>query len=251
MKGNLRMRDIDEYSNNYLELPFENYQVNYRRKKLLEIIKRYKHKKILEIGCGIRPLFMDIDDFEEMTIVEPSMKFLEHVKINDKKREKINIINGLLEDKVNVLKNRNYDFIVVSNLLHEVEEPKLMMENLLVLCVNNTVVHINVPNAFSLHRLLALEMGIINDVHEKSLLQIHMQQNATFDLKSLTKFVTAAGFDVIEKGSYFPKYFTHKQMQDLLEKNIISEEVIDGMYKMEKYLPNYGSEIYVNIKRSS
>ena len=34
-------------------------------------------------------------------------------------------------------------------------------------------------------------------------------------------------------------------MQSMLEQNIISKDVLEGMYKMEKYFPEYGSEIYV------
>lgn len=51
------MRDIDKYTQEYSKAGFEKYQVAYRRRKLLEIINKYLPQRILEIGCGMEPLF--------------------------------------------------------------------------------------------------------------------------------------------------------------------------------------------------
>jgi len=45
------MRDINDYTKNYNIASFEDYKVIYRRKKVLEIMQKYKPKRILEIGC--------------------------------------------------------------------------------------------------------------------------------------------------------------------------------------------------------
>ena len=50
------MRDIARYTDNYMEIPFEEYQIRYRRKKVIEIVEKYPHDRILEVGCGLRPL---------------------------------------------------------------------------------------------------------------------------------------------------------------------------------------------------
>lgn len=51
------MRDIDKYAEDYVKGDFEIYQVKYRRKMVLEQIAKYKPRKVLEIGCGMEPLF--------------------------------------------------------------------------------------------------------------------------------------------------------------------------------------------------
>ena len=58
------MRDISKYVDSYVEYikEFEFYQVKYRRKMILEWIKNYKPQKILEIGCGMEPLFRWVKD---------------------------------------------------------------------------------------------------------------------------------------------------------------------------------------------
>lgn len=51
------MRDIKKYTDDYVVHDFETYQVEYRRKKVIEQINLYHPKRILEIGCGEVPLF--------------------------------------------------------------------------------------------------------------------------------------------------------------------------------------------------
>ena len=51
------MRDIHDYEIKYKEEPCETYQVKYRRKKVLELLKKNENKYILEIGCGLEPIF--------------------------------------------------------------------------------------------------------------------------------------------------------------------------------------------------
>ena len=51
------MRNIINYQEKYLGEPFEAVQVCYRRKKVIELLEKYKHNNILEIGCGLEPLY--------------------------------------------------------------------------------------------------------------------------------------------------------------------------------------------------
>lgn len=37
-------------------------------------------------------------------------------------------------------------------------------------------------------------------------------------------------------------------MQNMIDLGIIDEKVLEGMYEMSNYFPEYGSEIYVNVK---
>lgn len=240
------MRDIINYTEQYMKPNFEDYQIIYRRKKIIEILSKYSHKKILEIGCGMEPLFKYINDYEEYVVVEPSYEFFK---------------NALKESKENVvckneyfkysdeLKNMKFDYIVCSSLLHELEKPQEMIRDMYHICKEDTIVHINVPNAESFHRLLAVESKIIPATDFFSERNILFQQNTVFSLKQLKKLVEINGFEVIDEGTYFIKPFSHDQMYKLLEEKIITEDVLDGLYNMEKYLPKLGSELYVNVKK--
>ena len=52
----------------------------------------------------------------------------------------------------------------------------------------------------------------------------------------------------MRKGSYFVKPFSHAQMLKCVEQGIIDENILEALYKLTAYLPEYGSEIYVNYR---
>lgn len=246
------MRDIQDYEIKYKEEPCEKYQVKYRRKKILELIQAYKHDAVLEIGCGLEPLFAYFSDYQKMVIVEPGSQFVSNAK---KEAERVgrNIIciQGFFEETVEQIRETgiSFDFIILSSLLHEVEEPERLLQAIYSVCSDETVVHINVPNADSIHRLLAKEMGIIRDVHELSDLQKTMQRNRVFDMDSLCDMMGRCQFEVIQKGTYFPKLLSAGQMEKMLEQGIVTEDIFDGLDGMIKYVPQLGSEIFVQVRK--
>ena len=119
------------------------------------------------------------------------------------------------------------------------------------MCSPATRVHVNVPNARSLHRLLALEMGLIEDVHQLSYNQLCLQQPRTFDIDSLSALCTKNGFEVTEQGSYFIKPYTHRQMAQLQDIGLLDERMLDGLYSLARHLPDMGSEIFVHLRRAA
>lgn len=241
-------RNLDSYKDNYTNkdhYDFERFQVQYRRKNVLFNLKKYTHKTILEVGCGVDPLFKYIDDYQSFTVVEPSEEFYsiaEKLCVNDKR---ISLINDFIE---NINTEEKFDFIVISSLLHEIKNDELILNSIRSLSHQDTVVYINVPNAKSFHRLLALESGLIDSIYQKSSNQIKFQQSHTYDIDALEILVKNAGFSVIESGSYFLKPFTHKQMHKLLDCSVIDEQILAGLDRMIEHCPGLGSEIFVTCK---
>ncbi|MEH2318686.1 methyltransferase domain-containing protein [Nostoc sp.] len=242
------IRDLKKYYEDYLSLPFEEIQISYRRKKIVEYLVTYNAQKICEIGCGLDPLFNYISSFESIHIVEPILEFYENACEMAKSKSNITVHLGKLEENIASLSKEEFDYIVMSSLLHEVENPEDLLRSINEISSDNTVIHINVPNAKSFHRILAYEMGLISNVFEKSATQNKMQQFKTFDLENLKSFVISHGFSIIESGSYFVKPFTHEEMQKMYTQNILTKEILNGLYLMVKYMPEMGSEIFVNIK---
>ena len=238
-------RDMQSYQVEYEKLPFEPYQVQFRRKQVISQISKYAPKTVLEIGCGMLPLYLDMPEIERWCVVEPGDLFYENAK--KQAPENVQMIHGFLETSIEPVKEMNieFDYIVCGCLLHELPEPKKMLQAIMKVCGENTVVNINVPNAKSFHRLLAVEMGLISNVYNKSQTQITMQQSETYDLESLRKVCEENGFRVVNEGSFFIKPFTHGQMQACLDKGIFDERLLDGLNGMIKYMPEYGSEIFV------
>lgn len=245
------MREINNYIEEYARHSFEDVQVKYRRRKVLEQIRKYSHKNILEIGCGFEPIFQFLEDFATMTVIEPGYDFFANAQKLACDNKKIRCIQEFFcKEILTELTNQSYDFILVSSLLHELENPVEFLEALKEICSPETIIHINVPNANSIHRILAKEMGLIKNETEKSEANIKLQQHSVFSMESLVELVRNQLFQIVDKGSYFIKPFAHYQMQQLLDANIVDFTVLDGLYNLTKYIPEFGSEIFVDCKLS-
>lgn len=245
MIANRNIKDYSEKYDNKTHYDFEKYQVKYRRQNILQQIHKHPHKFILEVGCGIEPFFEFIDNYEKFVIVEPSLKFYNIALKKTKKNKKISLINDFVE---NINLDAKFDFVIISSLLHEIEEPSLILKAIRKNINRDSIIYINVPNAKSFHRLLAYESGLIQNIYQKSENQKKFQQSHTFDLDSLTKLLKNNEFEVLDSGSYFVKPFTHLQMIDLMKNEIIDENILDGFDKMVKYCKDLGSEIYCIAK---
>ena len=241
------MRDLDKYQADYALHEFEQHQVRYRKRHTIECLRRYCPHQVLEVGCGLSPLFVDYAEFETMDVVEPSNVFFEFARVAAAGDQRIRLHAGTLEQHAQALSARPYDFILLSGLLHEVEFPDALLACVRELCSQDTVVHVNVPNAKSLHRLLALEMGLIETLDELSATQRRLQQHRTFDLTSLVSLICRAGFAVRQSGSFFVKPFTHSQMAHLQSTGLLTDQMLDGLYGLTAYLPEYGSEIFATF----
>ena len=246
--------DIDDYSMKYLTehskaISFERVLADVRRKQVLKSLNKYNHKHILEVGCGLEPLFPYCDNYESYTIVEPSDDFVQNAKKLTEEKDNINIINGYMEEVYGkLLELDDFDFIILSSLLHEVQHPEKLLQSVYHVSKQDTMVHINVPNVHSFHRLLAYEMGYISSIFEKSETEHKFQRHTRFDKQLLFKILEENGFQILSYGTYFIKPFSNEQMEKIINQNIVSTDIIEGLERMIKYLPNLGCEMFVDVE---
>lgn len=237
-------RDIQKYEDEYPQLSFEETMVHYRKKVVLDFLKTGPSGRILEIGCGLDPLYQHYDLFSEMTIIEPSLKFFKQARTID---ERVSVLNTTLIGATKSLKNVDFDKIVMSSILHELEDIDENVKCLKELMTKNSLIHINVPNANSLHRILALEMGLLKSKDSITERQQILEQYHVFSLESLSNLFLKHGFKIIKQGSYFIKPFSHEQMNFIDQHELFPDNIMEGFDKLIKYLPEYGAEIYINV----
>jgi 2-polyprenyl-3-methyl-5-hydroxy-6-metoxy-1,4-benzoquinol methylase len=242
------MADFDRYQADYEDLPFESTQVRFRRRKILEHLERLKPRAVLEVGCGLEPLCVDFTEFGSMTVVEPGRRFYDNAVRLATGRNNVSVRLGTLQQVAPALGGERFDCIVMSSLLHEVPQPAEVLRAAAALCDSSTTLMVNVPNANSFHRILAVNMGLIGSVYELSPTQKRMQGTATFDIDSLSSLLDGAGFEVVETSTFFVKPFTHAQMERLLQQGIMTEAMLEGLYAMSAQLPGMGSEIHANAR---
>lgn len=243
-------RNLTLYQKEYNESPFEKYQEQFRRRKVIKQLEARKPECVVEIGCGNLPLFKDFHEVKEWIVVEPGDEFFEKAKVDAP--ENVVLFNEYFEQSVEKILclDKKIDYIVCSSLLHELEKPKELLAGIHRLSAEDTIIYISVLNAKSVHRILAVEMGLIPDIYTKSEQQKRLQQADTvYDLVSLKAICEENGFTVVNEGSYFVKPFTHKQMQQCLDCEIFGMDLLEGLDRLITYMPEYGSEIFVECRR--
>jgi len=250
------MRNIKDYTEKYTQyyqndFSFEKVIVKSRRQKVLASLKKYPHKSVLEIGCGVEPIFPYCENNINFTVVEPSPTFFQNVEKLAQRRPLTAVVQDYFEKVYTSFeKSKEFDFIILSSLLHEVHNPLELLQAIRAVCRDDTVVHINVPNVRSFHRILALEMGIIKSLFEKSETDKELQRHNGFDKKTLFEMIRKNGFQILSFGTYFIKIFSNKQLETIVKQRIVDESLITGLEKMIDYMPEYGCEIFVEVKKS-
>lgn len=243
------MRDITQYEKDYLNgYDFEKYLVRYRRKNITDTTDVSYTHSMLEIGCGLEPLFDYLEgNWKDYIVVEPGDNFYTNAEHIAKKYKNINVRHGFAENILPSL-DKKFDLIIASSVLHEVEKPLTFLNSVKPVMDRNSILHINVPNANSIHNQLAVKMGLIEDIFAQSKLANQMQRHSTFDTSRLIRFVRGCGFEVINTGGYFLKPFTYSQLSSMLDKEIITEKVLDALYELGQEQPHQAAEIYVNVQ---
>lgn len=245
------VRNLKKYQDDYKLLPYEEYHVAARKRILLEQINNIKPSHVLEIGCGLDPLGTYLNDAIKYTLIEPTPEFYEVAKRKLEGSSTTRIINSTFE-KVDPKVLCSADFVVVSCLLHELKDRERFLrqlEKLFSMLKRSAICHISVPNANSLHRRLAVSMGLVEQVDTPSKTQAKMQQSGiVYDYETLTLEMIKYGFNPIDDGGILLKPFTHEQMFRILDQGIIGTEVIFGLEALGVEMKEISSEIWINFR---
>jgi SAM-dependent methyltransferase len=243
---------IKKYEMNYmLDYDFEKIMVWARQKYLESLIRDIKPGSVLEIGCGYEQLFervADVFSIQKWTIIEPSEIFYTAAREKMEADGRVEIIRGFAEEVVGRAFFQKVELCICSSLLHEVEQPEQILRAAKESLCQGGMLHVNVPNATSFHRLLACEMGLISSPYQLSERNVAMLQHRVYDADALSSFVEKAGLAVKDAGGWFIKPFTHSQMEKMIE--YIGGNVLDGLWQMGAKFPALASEIFVNAVRS-
>ncbi len=246
-------RDLCKYQETYRLLPFERHQAYLRRKEILETISYYKPMFWTEVGCAMSPLFTDYKLGIVATVIEPASIFYDNLSRLKIKNPHINtcIFNNRLEElNINYRINKIQDLVVLSGILHEISNSKEFLNSAKKLGNRSTKYIFTVPNAQSVHRKLALRTGQIDNLYQLSEQQVSLQQKKVYCVKTLTEELENNGFIIEAIKTIILKPFTHKQMQEILDFNILTKEEIYIFSEMVDISSSNGSEILVVANHS-
>lgn len=236
------------YSDAYLsDYDFERVLVRIRQNVTAGLLPTAA-RKIIEIGCGAELLVERIPDRQVVThwvIVEPDRQFVATVADRVSTLPFVTLIEGAIQDTIAEVLARSEgssDVVICSSLLHELDDPLAVLKMCRELLADDGRLIVNVPNAGSLHRRLAVAMGVIDSPFARSARNEALNQPWVFDAASLREIVCSAGFEVVDEGGYFLKPFTHAQMAEL---PFLDDEMLEGLQRLGTELVDLASEIYL------
>lgn len=245
-------RSFDEYIVNYRKLDFETTQERFRLQRLLEVIDKLQSiqnfQNILEIGPGGNSVYKKFLEFDSYTILEPIKYFLETLKIENLN---VDIRNETVEEFIESKPKNKFDLIILSSVIHEIENPKLFLISLSDLIEVKTKILVVVPNNQSIHRIIGELEGFEKAGAVLTQTERRMQQGMSFSVESFVDFATLTGYKVTEIFTSFIKPLPHFKMHDLQQSGALSESDLNSLYSLSNFLQPYGSEIFAILEKAN
>lgn len=202
-----------------------------------DIAKRFitKTSSILEYGPAEGLMTSQlIDVFDRYVIVEGSEKYCNDLKVKYPSAE---VFHGLFEE---TKLNETFDFIVLGHVLEHVEDPVEVLQVVSKHMHEDTLIFCAVPNANSIHRLAAVEMGLINTEYDMSEKDVHHGHMRIYKMNTLISDFESAGLKISEKGGYWLKPISDKQIEQSW-----SQEMLDAFMVLGERFSEIAAEIFV------
>lgn len=229
-----RLEKISEYYLNN-QLKVDKILVNFRYKT---IKKYFKGNNCLEIGVadGLMTKYL-VKDFKKLNILDGSQKLISRIK-NYKNLKKI---NSLLE---NYKTDEKFSTIILDHVLEHVKYPNKILKKIYNLLGKNGVFIVGVPNADSLHRLAAVEMGLLKKKTSLNATDKSLGHRRVYTKETFKRTLIRNKFKIIKFEGSFLKVLSNYQIEQFFDKKIIN-----AYYKLGKKFPKNCADICFICKK--
>jgi 2-polyprenyl-3-methyl-5-hydroxy-6-metoxy-1,4-benzoquinol methylase len=221
------------YNQSFLKFDYKLTELNY-----LSIKKHFKGENALELGpaLGHMTKFL-VNDFKSIHLIEGSKELLDQIP-----------------NYPNIVKHHSYfeeykttnifDTIIMSHVLEHIEKPNEILKEIYNWLSDDGVFIVSVPNAKSIHRLAAVEMGLLNNEYELNQRDVELGHYRVYDLDSLKNDLINSGYKIENQGGVFFKPLSNQQIENNWDDNMI-----EGFYKLGEKFPEFCAEIYVVCRK--
>lgn len=170
--------------------------------------------------------------FVRLTCVEGSADLLAHIP----DYPNVVKIHSLFED---FQPDNQFNTIVMEHILEHIDNPVDLLKLAKHWLVPGGKILAGVPNGYSIHRLVAVKMGLLNEPCQLNSRDHSLGHRRVYTPDSFRKDIEVAGLKILEMGGVFFKPVSNQQIQDHW-----SEEMIQGFYELGKDFPHYSAELY-------
>lgn len=244
--------DADEYAARHdAELDFETVCLAARQQHNLAQLRALRPAVVLEVGCG--PELLSLQAFahepnriERWVAVEPAQRWADAAREVAASEPRLSVVHAYIERAEDQLaaiwpQGPAVDLLIVSGVIHETAEPEVLLRAGLHWLKPGGHLLVSVPNALSFHRLLAVEMGLMDKPEVLSERNRLLGQPRVYRPADLREQVDALGLVEVALDGYLFKPFTHGQMAQLLPS--LGERGVQGLIELGRRFPLQAAEI--------
>ena len=211
-------------------------EFDYHTKKLhLDVMRQFiRGRHMLEMGCATGELTsLLFGSAERYDVVEGSSK---NIEITKARVPQARYFCALWEE---FKPADRYSDVVVNCALEHVEDPVATLARAKQWLEPGGVIHVVVPNADSLHRLVGVEMGIIESRTTLSASDVRIGHRRVYDLDHLLSDIRSAGLEPVHWQGIFLKVVSNQQMLGW------DPALIHALHRVGQRFPSSCAELYV------
>lgn len=200
-----------------------------------KMLPKLKGPRVLELGFGDNYWTGQIiKAFGQSYIVDASERLLEKAK---------GIYGGSITAYVSLFETfepaERFDTVLATFILDHVKDHITVLRQSLKWLAEEGQLIIMVPNAGSLHRRLAVAMGLQNETHELGATDIELVHRRVFTIEMLERDLKEIGYRVVERGGMLTKVLPQAMMAGY------TEELFRGLVELGARLPMEYSAVLV------
>jgi trans-aconitate methyltransferase len=213
--------------------PSRHFDYHLKRLQVRAITPWLRGARVLELGCATGELTSLLAPLTETyDVVEGSAA---NVEIARARVPDATFVLSMWEDFQPQVR---YSDLVLCNALEHVDDPVGLLARVREWLAPDGRVHVVVPNALSLHRLVGVEMGFQPDPVSLTPGDEAQGHARNYSLDTLLTDLRAGGFEVTHTEGIFLKVLANRQM---LEWDV---ELIRALDRVAKRLPEHAAELY-------
>ncbi|HEY7933613.1 MAG TPA: class I SAM-dependent methyltransferase [Solirubrobacteraceae bacterium] len=192
--------------------------------------------RVLELGCAAGLMTSAIADGTVTVLgIDRSEDYLQRARARELPGSCF-VLGDLdaLEDSP-----ERFDHILATNVLHELRDPLAFLSACGKRLSPSGLVHVTLQNPLSIHRLCALELGLIESLTEISQRGAQWGTRGLWSAQELQALAAEAGLQTVTCEGIMLKPLPNAQMAEL------SEEILEGFARAARHLPGHCAMNYL------
>jgi ubiquinone/menaquinone biosynthesis C-methylase UbiE len=240
------LEDLDKQGEDYSKSTSVNYSAYIYKYRYRVVRDRMTGPNVLEVGVGHADVtnWLSEDGSFKIVSIDGSKAVLEYAAQKVTHPERVTFVHTYFEEFES---DTLFDDILITNSLEHVDDPVGVLKHIQQFLKPTGYIHITVPNAMSIHRMLGKEMGMLENEWSLNSHDIKVGHQRVYTLDLLRMHINKAGLkDVIYDGVIL-KALSNVQMNDLID--TYGEKVIDGLFAVGRRLPELAAELYICCRK--